>query len=121
SSNCRDLWKGCATHNSLQTAISYTPKWIQPFPQWNLLLPMSVMYTIYGNGATLAAAGVKQGAISYSIGLKGVYRGRYSAALVYADSYAHYNKNNAGVITSGNGPWYYNDRGRVTLTLETTF
>lgn len=120
-SNCRDRWKGCSTDNSLQMSLLMTPKWIQVFPKWNFTLPITVSYSIYGNGATLAAASVRQGAISYSIGLKGIFRRRYSVALTYSDSYAHYNKNNSGVINYGNGPWFYNDRGRVTLTLETSF
>jgi hypothetical protein len=119
---CADLdrWDGCSTKNSLQAAVNFTPEWVQVFPNWDFYFPITANYTIYGNGASLAAQGVSQGAITYSAGIKADYRSKYSATLTYADSFAHYHEHN-GAITSGNGSWWLNDRGRVTLTLKTAF
>lgn len=115
-------WDGCGTKNSLQAAVDFTPEWMQVFPEWNFYLPLTVIYTIYGNGVTLPAQvnGVNQGAVNYSAGVKAEYRNKYTATLSYADSFARYHAYN-GVVADGNGPWATNDRGRVTLTLKTEF
>jgi hypothetical protein len=114
-----DIEDGCATKNSLQAAVNFTPEWLQVLPALDISLPLTVNDTIYGNGAALAAS-ASQGHITYSVGVKADYRSQYSAQLTYADSFAHYHEHD-GVVANGNGPWWYNDKGRVTLTLKTTF
>src|SRR5699024_6121136 len=105
--------QGCASKDAIQVAVNFTPKWTAVFPQWNFYLPITTLYTVYGNGATLAAQsfGVNQGAFTGSIGIEAEYKSQYTATLTYADGYANYNEVN-GVATGGNGGWFLNDRGR---------
>lgn len=118
---------GCGTRNALQMAVNFTPEWIQVFPLWNFYMPLTLTYTPYGNGATLAAQanGVNQGAVNYSAGVKAQYRANYTATLQYIGSYAHYQQTTipgrGRVASGGSGGWMLNDRGRILLTLKADF
>lgn len=114
----QNKWNGCATDDVVQGSVRFSPQWLGVADGVDITMPVALTYGIYGNGATLG--GGNQGNSTYSIGVEADINKFYKASLTWADSYAHYKDNNS-VVTSGNGPWALNDRGRVTLTLKATY
>ncbi|HEU0196645.1 MAG TPA: DUF1302 family protein [Nevskiaceae bacterium] len=118
---------GCGTNNSLQLAADFTPNWIQALPNIDLYLPLTVNYTVYGNGVTLAAQGngVNEGAISYSAGLQATYRQKYNFTVAWQDNFGRMRTKDVpglGLVgVGGNGGWFLQDRGRVVLTFQASF
>lgn len=113
---------GCGTKNSLQMALNFTPNWIQPVPNLDIYLPLTLNYTIYGNGVTLAAQnnGVNEGGISYSAGVKFDYRQKYAFTIAWQDNFGRM-RTLGGVGVGGNGGWNLQDHGRVVMTFKTAF
>jgi hypothetical protein len=112
--NGADKRTGCSTRDALGMNVNFVPEWPQAFPGWDLSLPTSLAYGIHGNGPALA--GGNEGAVSWSVGLKGKLYTVYEFSLAYIDSYASY-KNTSQV----NGPAVQNSHNWVSFTFKTSF
>lgn len=108
---------GCATRDAVGFNMSVTPQYLQVFPGVDLSLPMTLGGGIYGNTADFG--GTSEDLYTYSAGLQADFRKQVTASLIYADSSAEIRHDAAGYY--GSGGWQTTDRGRVTLTLKTTF
>ncbi|MNG35583.1 hypothetical protein D3C84_1223620 [compost metagenome] len=76
------------------------------------------------SGNTADFGGTSEGAFTYSAGLSADIQKRWTTSLVWADSMAdiHGGVGANGVSTAyGAGAWQTTDRGRVTLTVKTSF
>lgn len=116
----RDRTDGCATKNAVGTNISFTPSWPQAFPGWDVSMPTSLAYQIYGNGAALG--GGNENALTWSIGVAATLYSRYDFALKFVDSKARYKTNPAtGLVTTTNGSAIQSDHGWLSFNFKTTF
>jgi hypothetical protein len=120
-------WDGCSTKNSVAIAVQFDPTWLQVFPGVDIDMPLFVEYGIYGNGASLGAS-PGQGGLIYTAGIHALVKNKYNVTLQYNGYHAHTNGGNtpvnggaASYYTSGNGIFFYNDRGWVSLTLQMAF
>ncbi|WP_341829513.1 DUF1302 domain-containing protein [Stutzerimonas stutzeri] len=109
--------EGCATRDAWGFNLSFTPQYLGVWPGIDLSLPMTLGGGLHGNSAM---GGVNEGAYSYSIGIQADIRKQYLATLAWADSTADIKRTAAGTYV-GNGGWQTTDRGRITLTLKTSF
>lgn len=109
--------EGCATRDAVGFNLSFTPQYLGVWPSIDLSLPMTVGGGLHGNSAM---GGVNEGAYSYSVGIEADIRKQYKATLAWADSTADIKRKVDGTYT-GNGSWQTTDRGRITLTLKTSF
>lgn len=109
--------EGCATRDAWGFNLSFTPQYLGVFPGIDLSLPMTLGGGLHGNSAM---GGVNEGAYSYSVGIQADIRKQYLVTLAWADSTADIKRKADGTYT-GNGGWQTTDRGRVTLTLKTSF
>jgi hypothetical protein len=87
------------------------------FPGVDLALPITLGGGLHGNSAM---GGVNEGAYTYSVGIEADIRKQYLATLAWADSTADIQRTATGYTGNGGG-WTTTDRGRVTLTLKTSF
>jgi hypothetical protein len=119
-------WSGCSTNNSVAVAVSFDPQWLQVYPGVDLDMPVFVEYGVLGNTPSLN--GTYQGELIYTFGLHALVQQKYNITLQYNGYHAH----TSGGLTSfgpggplfyagGNGPYFYNDRGWVSLTLSAPF
>ena len=109
---------GCSTRNYAAMAVNYTPQYLAVLPSWDLDLPVTLNYGLYGNAAT--AGGGSEGALSWSVGAKMTYQQRHEFTLRYADTSAdekHTLNANGDRMTSAGGT----DRGWVSFTYRTSF
>lgn len=106
-------WDGCSTDEVVQTSVRFTPQWLSALEGIDISMPMAITYGVHGNGATLG--GGNQGSAIYSIGVEADVNQFYKVGLTFADASSHSREN------GGNGPWQWNDRGRVTLTVKATY
>lgn len=109
---------GCSTRNYSAVAVNYTPQYLSIFPSWDLDVPFTVNYGLYGNAAT--AGGGSEGALSWSVGAKMTYQQSHEFTLRYADTSAdekHTLNANGDRMTSAGGT----DRGWVSFTYRTSF
>lgn len=109
--------EGCATRDAWGFNLSFTPQYLGVWPGIDLSLPMTLGGGLHGNSAM---GGVNEGAYSYSVGIQADIRKQYLATLAWADSTADIKRTAAGTYV-GNGGWQTTDRGRITLTLKTSF
>lgn len=109
--------EGCGTRDAVGFNLSFTPQYLGVWPSIDLSLPMTLGGGLHGNSAM---GGVNEGAYSYSIGVEADIRKQYKATLAWADSTADIKRQANGTYT-GNGGWQTTDRGRITLTLKTSF
>ncbi len=109
--------EGCGTRDAWGFNLTFTPQYLSVWPSIDLSLPMTVGGGLHGNSAM---GGVNEGAYSYSIGIEADIRKQYKATLAWADSTADIKRLANGTYT-GNGGWQTTDRGRITLTLKTSF
>lgn len=114
--NGADKRSGCVTKDALGMNVSFTPEWPQAFPGWDLSMPTSVAYGIYGNGPALA--GSNEGAVSWSVGVKGKLYQVYEFSLAYIDSYASWTDLNTNSV---NGAASQNSHNWLSFTFKTTF
>ena len=112
-------WDGCATRNFVGLAVQFNPQWLQVVPGIDLTMPITANYGLLGNGATSLSG--KERAYSYSVGLQADIRQTYKATLAWAQSHADVHDVVNGAAVSGNGSYAGNDRGWVSLSLQTTF
>jgi Protein of unknown function (DUF1302) len=120
-------WDGCSTRNSVSVAALFDPTWLQVFPNVDIDMPLFVEYGVYGNTASLGNS-VNQGAIIYTAGVHALIKNKYNVTLQYNGYHAHTNGGTtpvnggaASYYTSGNGTFFYNDRGWVSLTFQAAF
>lgn len=116
--NCpRGKWAGCATDDAIGLGIRFAPQWSQVYPGVDLTMPVTYQAGLKGNTADFG--GTNQGAATYSIGGELNIRNQWTVALTYADSTARIMRN--GASYTGNGAWQTTDRGRIGLTVKTSF
>lgn len=119
-------WSGCSTNNSVGVAVSFDPQWLQVWPGVDLDMPLFVEYGVWGN--TPSTNGTFQGELIYTAGLHALIQQKYNVTLQYNGYHAH----TSGGMTSfgpggpqyyagGNGPFFYNDKGWISLTLSAQF
>jgi hypothetical protein len=117
-------WDGCSTRNAVSVAALFDPTWLQVFPNVDIDMPLFVEYGVYGNTASLGNS-VSQGAIIYTAGIHALVKNKYNVTLQYNGYHAHTNGGTthgaAPYYTSGNGTYFYNDRGWISLTLQAAF
>ncbi len=111
-------FSGCATDDAWGMAVRFQPQWTQVFPGVDVSLPVTVQGGLKGNTADFG--GTSQGAFTYSIGSEFTIRSQWIVSITYADSTAKIIHAKAGGYT-GNGGWQTTDRGRVGLTVKTSF
>ncbi len=113
---------GCATRDAWGFNMSITPQYLQVFPGVDLSLPITFGGGLSGNTADFG--GTSEGAYSYSAGISADIQKNWTTSLVWADSTAdiHGGVGANGISTAyGAGAWQTTDRGRVTLTVKTSF
>ncbi|CAN7567333.1 DUF1302 domain-containing protein [Pseudomonas umsongensis] len=108
---------GCATRDAVGFNISVKPQYLQAFPGVDLSIPLTLGGGLHGNTADFG--GTSEGLYTYSAGIEADIRRAVTASLVWADSSAEIVRN--GTAYTGAGAWQTTDRGRVTLTLKTSF
>lgn len=119
-------WSGCSTNNSLAVAVQFDPQWLQVWPGVDLDMPLFAEYGILGNTPSLN--GTYQGELIYTAGIHALVRQKYNVTLQYNGYHSH----TSGGMThlapggqafygGGNGPFFYNDRGWISLTLSAQF
>ncbi|WP_280347412.1 DUF1302 domain-containing protein [Pseudomonas sp. BN414] len=110
-------WAGCATDDAIGLGLRFAPQWSQIIPGVDMTIPVTYQAGLKGNTADFG--GTNQGAATYSIGTEFNIRNQWTVSLTYADSTAHISRNGASYF--GNGSWQTTDRGRVGLTVKTSF
>lgn len=117
-----DKEDGCSTRNYSAVAVNYTPQYLAILPSWDLSVPLTLNYGLYGNAAN--AGGGSEGALAWSVGAQMTYRQKHDFTLRYADTSAQ-EKNtlnaNGDEMVNGNGNVGGTDRGWVSLTYKTSF
>lgn len=128
-------WDGCATDESLVFSALVEPQWLNVFPGVDLSMPAFVQYGVYGNTPSLGA-GVNQGALIYTLGVRAIIDRNYNITLQYNGYNAHHrsqltNASNGAVpvgtdgypsyYASGNGTYFYNDKDWISLTAKFSF
>ena len=119
-------WNGCSTNNSVGLAVQFDPQWLQVYPGVDLDMPVFAEYGIWGNTPSLD--GTNQGSLIYSIGVHALIQQKYNATLAYNGYHSHtsggltnFGPGGPLFYTSGNGPFFYNDKGWISLTFSATF
>ena len=119
-------WSGCSTNNSVALAVNFDPQWLQVFPGVDLDMPLFAEYGVYGNTPSLG--GTFQGELIYTAGLHALIQQKYNVTLQYNGYHAHtsggltsFGPGGPQYYASGNGPYFYNDRGWVSLTFSAQF
>jgi len=119
-------WDGCATNNSVGLAFQLDPQWLQVYPGVDLDMPMFVQYGLWGNTPSLN--GTNQGQIVYTVGLHALVQQKYNVTLQYNGYHAHtsrgltsFGPGGPAYYASGNGAYFYNDKGWVSLTFSAQF
>lgn len=110
---------GCATKNFWGVGLQFNPQWLQVFPGVDLSLPITARYGLGGNGSTSMSG--NEGHYNYSVGLAADIYQRHKVTLTYSDTHNDINDVVNGVAVSGNGGYANNDRGWVSLSLQTSF
>ncbi|MFM0394971.1 DUF1302 domain-containing protein [Paraburkholderia phytofirmans] len=117
------LSTGCATRNALGLTVNFAPQYLQVLPGVDLTIPMTVTAGLAGNGATSGSSSAHSW--TWQIGATASIWQKYTVGLYYGGFYSHYKQTSATAYpiatTAGNGPYMYNDRGYVLLTLQATF
>jgi hypothetical protein len=113
-----DKGDGCSTRNYYAVAVNYTPQYQSILPSWDLDIPVTVNYGLDGNAAS--AGGGSEGALSWSVGARMVYRAEYEFTLRYADTRAQ-SKDGLNNTVAGNGAVGTTDRGWLAFTFKTSF
>ncbi|MBP0593294.1 DUF1302 family protein [Paraburkholderia sp. LEh10] len=120
-------WDGCSTNSSVVAAMQFDPQWLQVFPGVDMDMPVFVMYGLYGNTPSLSTAIGNQGALVYTIGLHAAIYNKYNITLQYNGYHSHtsgttrFAPGGPNYYAGGNGPFMWNDKPWISLTLQTTF
>ena len=114
---------GCATKDAWGMTVRVGPSWSQVYPGVDLSVPLVFAAGLKGNTADFG--GTNEGARSYSIGAEFDIRKKWLVTLTYADTRGKLVQNGTnalGPTYTGNGSGALtSDRGRVTLTVKTSF
>lgn len=110
---------GCATRNFWGVGMQFSPQWLQVFPGVDLSTPITARYGLGGNGSTSMSG--NEGHYSVSVGLAADIYQKYKVQLTYSDTHNDVNSVVDGVAQTGNGGYANNDRGWVSLSLQTSF
>ncbi|ABB32475.1 protein of unknown function DUF1302 [Geobacter metallireducens GS-15] len=108
---------GCVTDENMVGYLKFTPAWTAFAEGWDLEMPMSVSYGLFGNGATMG--GGNEGAGSYGVGFNAIYNTLHTFSLAYNGYLATY-KDNGSTITASNGS-QLQDRGWLSFTYKYAF
>lgn len=129
---------GCSTTDSVAIAGQFDPQWLQVVPGVDVDAPIFAEYGLYGNGAGLGNT-INQNAIVYVVGVHALIRQVYNVTLAYNGYRAHHSANETNVAqqagvniptgtpgfpsyySTGNGFYFYNDKGWLSLTLSASF
>jgi hypothetical protein len=110
---------GCATRDHVAVGAGFTPTWYQVLPRVDLLVPLSVSWTIEGNSPVML--GGNEGSGSYGAGIAADAANRFRFDLRYVDYFGR-TKDNGTAVTSANGIFgILRNRGNVTFTAKATF
>jgi hypothetical protein len=119
-------WSGCSTNNSVGLAFQFDPQWLQVMPGVDLDMPVFAEYGVWGNTPSLN--GTFQGEFIYTVGLHALIQQKYNVTLQYNGYHAHtsggltsFGPGGPPYYTSGNGPFFYNDKGWISLTISAQF
>jgi hypothetical protein len=119
-------WSGCSTNNSVAVAVQFDPQWLQVVPGVDLDMPVFVEYGLFGNTPSLN--GTYQGELIYTVGLHALIQQKYNLTLQYNGYHAHtsggmtsFGPGGPSYYAGGNGPFFYNDKGWVSLTFSAQF
>lgn len=113
----QDASYGCATRNSSQVFLRFTPQWIGVVPGWDIELPLSLLAGVRGNSSIIGGSNEKVG--SFSVGTTATYNTKHFFTLAYND-YLATNKTTNGALTASNGA-QIQDRGWISFTYKTAF
>lgn len=111
-SKCADAkdGAGCATRDASSFSLVLMPTWLQVLPGVDLTGNLTVAgYGLHGNSAVLT--GSAERAFAWSTGVTADINMRYKVGLLYSD---------AGDVHDRIGAMGSTDRGRVTLTFQTS-
>ncbi len=110
---------GCATRDHLGVGAGFTPTWFRPFSGVDVLLPLSVSWTVRGNSPV--TLGGNEGSGTYGGGVALDVRNAWRVDLRYADFFGR-TRDDGTRVTSANGQLaLLKNRGSVTLTAKATF
>jgi hypothetical protein len=89
-------------------------------------MPIFAEYGIFGNTPSLN--GTFQGELIYTVGLHALIQQKYNVTLQYNGYHAHtsggltsFGPGGPAYYSGGNGPFFYNDKGWISLTLSAQF
>ena len=113
-------WRdGCATRDAYGVSAGLTPTWYRVFSGTDLLLPLSVVWTVHGNSPVMMGGNQSSG--TYGLGVAADVRNRWRFDLRYVDFFG-LTKDNGTMVTSANGlQALLENRGSVTATAKATF
>ncbi len=115
----KDTRDGCATRDHVGVGAGFTPTWFQALPGVDVLAPLSVSWTPYGNSPV--AFGGNEGAGTYGAGVAADVRNRYRLDLRYVDFFGRLRTNAYGGLQINGLPAILQNRGSVTFTAKATF
>lgn len=126
------VWNGCSTTDAVLIAGQFDPSWPQVLPGVDLDAPIFAEYGLYGNMASLGAP-TGQGGVIYTAGVHALVHNLYNVTLQYNGYHFHHGSDTniaggpsgtrgyADYYGTGNGSYFYNDKGWVSLTLSVSF
>lgn len=110
---------GCSSKQFAQIAVNLTPAYYGVFPSWDVEVPISINYGL--KGVSPNSGGGAERALSWSLGLKGIYDAKHEFSLRYADIGAATLYGPTGLINGGRGAVGMTDRGWLSFTYKTSF
>jgi hypothetical protein len=115
----KDEGDGCATRDHVAVGAGLTPTWFRVVSGVDLLFPVNVAWTMYGNSPV--ALGGNEGSGTFGVGAAAELRNRYRFDLRYVDFFGR-TRDNGTTVTSANGQLaVLESRGNVTFTAKATF
>lgn len=135
-----DVDDGCSTKGAAGIAAQFAPQWLQVLPGVDIDTPLFVQYGAYGNAANNFAF-LNEGLVIYTAGVHALIRQRYNVTLQYNGYHARTNGKTNSAIDGGadpamvpvgtpgfpsyyrttSMPFFWNDKGWVSLNLSYTF
>jgi hypothetical protein len=115
-----DYLDGCATKDAWGFAIKFEPVWYQAFSGVDLKMPIVYQTGLKGNSPVVF--GGYEGNGSYSVGLTGEIKNKYTVALAYNGYFTKAKDGPSNSIGNVNGLGYLgSERDWISLTLKSTF
>ena len=110
---------GCATRDEGGVGVAFTPTWFRVTSGVDILAPLSLSWTMWGNAAV--PFGGNQNSGTYGLGVAADVDNRYRFDLKYVDFFGQ-TTDNGRMVTSSNGLLaLLKSRGSVTFTAKATF